>query len=191
MERQLRGQAPPGFHLLGTVPHPNILGAHPQHPRQRRPRIGPVRTRAFHHRPGSPLNSAKPPSAAYGLCSTFRPPWHTRPTSSNGQHDRRSTHRPNSTDNIPIRASAVDADLDLHRHRMVRSSRRAAVSIAACSPCCRSRFVGEQSATRLGIVVGSPRRLEFNLYWSVDIGPIRSGSKELVRRCSRATSSSP
>ena len=46
--------------------------------------------------------------------------------------------------------------------------------------CCRSRFVGEQSAARLGIVVGSPRRLEFNLYWSVDIGPIGSGSQDSI-----------
>jgi hypothetical protein len=28
--------------LLGTVPHPNVLGAHPQHPRERLPRVGPV-----------------------------------------------------------------------------------------------------------------------------------------------------
>jgi hypothetical protein len=28
--------------LLGTVPHPNVPGAHPQHLRQRLPRIGPV-----------------------------------------------------------------------------------------------------------------------------------------------------
>jgi hypothetical protein len=28
--------------LLGAVPHPNILGRHPEHPRQRLHRIGPV-----------------------------------------------------------------------------------------------------------------------------------------------------
>ncbi len=28
--------------LLGAVPHPNMPGAHPQHPRERRSRIGPM-----------------------------------------------------------------------------------------------------------------------------------------------------
>ena len=31
-----------GNRLLGAVPYPNVLGAHPQHLRERRPRIGPV-----------------------------------------------------------------------------------------------------------------------------------------------------
>jgi hypothetical protein len=34
-------------HLLGAVPHPNILDAHPQHACQRHPRIGPVPYRRF------------------------------------------------------------------------------------------------------------------------------------------------
>jgi hypothetical protein len=36
------GQAPPGDRLLGGLPHPNVLGAHPQHPARRHRRIGPV-----------------------------------------------------------------------------------------------------------------------------------------------------
>jgi hypothetical protein len=50
-----RPGGPPGFRLLGTVPHPNILNRHPQHPRERLPRIGPV----SHQRlgPSAPLPS--------------------------------------------------------------------------------------------------------------------------------------
>jgi hypothetical protein len=33
--------------LLPAVPHPKILGAHPQHPRESHPRIGPCRASAF------------------------------------------------------------------------------------------------------------------------------------------------
>src|SRR5262249_25685762 len=31
---------PPRIRLIGVVPHPNILGGQPQHPRLRRPRVG-------------------------------------------------------------------------------------------------------------------------------------------------------
>ena len=35
-------QTPSGDRLLRAVPHPNVPGAHPQHPRERLRRIDPV-----------------------------------------------------------------------------------------------------------------------------------------------------
>jgi hypothetical protein len=48
-EGQLRDQAPPGF-LLGTVPHPDVLSAHPQHPASGARVSDPCRTSAVDHR---------------------------------------------------------------------------------------------------------------------------------------------
>jgi len=41
------GQATPGFHLLGTVPHPNILCAHPSTTASAALGSAPRRTRAL------------------------------------------------------------------------------------------------------------------------------------------------
>ena len=44
------GQTPSRDRLPGAVPHPNVLGAHPQHPARANPGSAPWRTTAFDQR---------------------------------------------------------------------------------------------------------------------------------------------